>query len=130
MNHVVDRELRREKGKVYTCFVDLKAAFDRVDGKILEKRLKEIGVSNRLKERVMELYMETRNKVKGKKKSSGEFWMATGVRQGCPLSLTLFNIYIANLEMELRRGQVGGVSRKQEDMATFIRGRHCIDGTK
>jgi len=39
---------------------------------------------------------------------SKEFWVKKGVRQGCPLSPTLFNVYIADLEEELRKG-IGGV---------------------
>jgi len=74
---------------------------------ILKKRMKKIGISNRLKERIMETYKEMRNMIKMGEKSSGEFWTKKGVRQGCPMSPTLFNIYMTDLEEEMRREQIG-----------------------
>lgn len=32
-----------------------------------------------------------------------------GLRQGCPMSPTLFNIYVMDLKEELEKGQSGGV---------------------
>lgn len=104
LSHIVDRELGKRKGKVFAYFADLKAAFDRVDRKVLRKRMREIGVSNRLKERIMETYRETRNVVKVGGKCTEEFWMKKEVRQGCTISPTLFNIYVADLEGEMRKG--------------------------
>lgn len=109
LSHIVNRELGKRKGKVFAYFADLKAAFDRVDRKVLRKRMREIGVSNRLKEKIMETYKETRNVVKVGGKCTEEFWTKKGVRQGCPISLTLFNIYLADLEEEMRKGQIGRV---------------------
>lgn len=40
---------------------------------------------------------------------SKEFWTTRGVRQGCPLSPTLYNIYMNDLEKEMRKGKEGGV---------------------
>lgn len=46
-------------------------------------------------------------KVRDKKTES--FWTERGVQQGCQMSPTLFNIYVMNLEEEMRKEQTGGV---------------------
>lgn len=94
---------------VFACFADLKAAFDRIDRKILRERMEKIGISNKLKKRIMETYKETKNVIKVGEKYTEGFWTRKGVRQGCPMSPTLFNIYVADLEEEMERGQTGGV---------------------
>ncbi|KMQ90761.1 rna-directed dna polymerase from mobile element jockey-like protein [Lasius niger] len=43
------------------------------------------------------------------KEESEVFWTERGVKQECPMSPTLFNIYIGDLEEEMRRGQIGGI---------------------
>jgi len=42
-------------------------------------------------------------------KKSSEFWTERGVRQGCPMNPTLFNIYMIDLEEEMEKGQAGGI---------------------
>ncbi|KAI4474151.1 hypothetical protein M0804_014989 [Polistes exclamans] len=67
---------------------DLKKAFDRVDREVLKERMMEIGVVGDVE--------------------SKEFWKEEEVRQSCPLSPILFNIYQADLKEELEKGQIGG----------------------
>lgn len=109
LNHVVDRELGKKRGKVFACFADLKAAFNRVDRRMLKERMEKIGVSETLRKSKMETYKETKNTIKLGERSTEEFWTRKGVRQGCPMSPTLFNIYIADLEEEMRKEQTGEI---------------------
>lgn len=61
MNYVVERRLEKE-GKVIAAFVDLKAVFDLVDRE--RQDVKEVEISKRLRERIMEKYEETRSVVR------------------------------------------------------------------
>jgi len=70
--------------------------------------LKKVGVGE-LRRRIMETYRETKNRVKVGRRKSEEFWTKSGVRQGCPMSPTLFNIYLMDLEAELRKKQEGSM---------------------
>lgn len=109
LNNVANREIKDKGGKLYAFFADLTAAFDKVSRRKLSKIMEEKGISKNLRERIEEIYTETRNKIRVNGKISEKFWMTRGLRQGCPLSPTLFSLYIGNLEEKLRRGQAGGV---------------------
>jgi len=63
--------------------------------------------SEEMIDRVMDVYEETKCVVKIEEKTSNIFWTEKGVRQGCPLSPTLFNNYIADIEGELRKSRGG-----------------------
>lgn len=97
IKHVIGRRIVREKGKVFVFFIDLKAAFDKIDRKILWEGLKKRGINEYLIEKIKETYGETKYRVKVEERMSEYFWTKRGVRQGCPLSPTLFNLYIADL---------------------------------
>lgn len=109
LQHVVERELTKTKGKLYAFFVDLKAAFDKVDRVILWKTMEKMGIQVGLINRVRQIYEETKNVVKVNDTLSEEFWTIEGVRQGCPLSPTLFSILIADMENEMKKRQTGGI---------------------
>lgn len=86
---------------MFIFFVDSKAAFDTADRRKLGEILEKIGIKEHLRRRIM----ETRNIIKSGKNKTKEF----GVSQRCPKSPTLFNIYIMDLEKEMRKEQTGGV---------------------
>lgn len=48
-----------------------------------------------------------------------EFWTEKEVRQGCSLSLTLFNIYVTDLEDEMRKEQFREISVGREKFLTI-----------
>lgn len=109
LKHILDKQVSKGKGKLFACFADLKAAFDRVDRGKLVERMRKMGINEKLTRRVKEIYEDTRNIVRIGNQETREFWTVKGVRQGCPLSPALFNVYVAGLEEELRKGQAEGI---------------------
>lgn len=117
LNYLVNRQIRRKRRKMVAVFIDLKAAFDTVDRSILREMMRRKGIRKDLIGMVEETLRETRCRVKMQGEMGGRFWMARGVRQGCPLNPLLFNILMADLEEQM--GQIKwGVRLKG--------GRKCI----
>ncbi|XP_077278957.1 uncharacterized protein LOC143906639 [Temnothorax americanus] len=69
--------------------------------------MRKIGIEDNSRQRIMETYKKTKNVVKIRDKKTEEFWTGKGLRQGCPLSPNLFNLYIMNLEEGMEKGQAG-----------------------
>ena len=113
LEHLIQLAKER-KEELYAMFVDLKAAFDTVDRRILWEIMRKAGISKYLIERIKELYYETKVRVRVKDDLSEEFWTEIGLRQGCLLSPILFCIYIAGLEQELKKRNIGGVKIRNE----------------
>ena len=82
------------------CFVDYEKAFDRVDWKKLMQALIRLGIDWKDRRLIRNLYMgqKIRIRIEGEYSEPGE--IGRGVRQGCPLSPLLFNIYIEELIRE------------------------------
>jgi len=91
INYLINRQIGRKGGKLIVVFVDLKAAFDSVDRGELIKALRKGGVREGLMERVAEIIRETKSRVRVREELEEGFWMARGVRQGCPLNSLLLN---------------------------------------
>ena len=101
LQHAIDRTRQRRR-PLYCCFVDLTAAFDRVPRHLLWQRLQSRGVSGRMLLAIQALYRDARIVVKVNGHVGDSIATSSGVRQGCPLSPTLFGIYIDALEGWLR----------------------------
>jgi hypothetical protein len=84
--------------KVYSCFVDIRKEFDTVPRDALSQRLRDIGIFETLLVAIMRLN-ESVSRHLGMTHGLSNFIQSTiGVKQGCPLSPTLFEIYIDELE--------------------------------
>jgi hypothetical protein len=84
--------------RLYTCFVDLSKAFDTISRPKLWERLRNLGIGGRMLSALQAYYAEVRECVKTPEGLTDTFSSHLGVKQGCPLSPTLFGLYIDALE--------------------------------
>ena len=121
LKRTIDSELTKERGKVWAFMADLKGAFDRVKREVIWKEMEKIEIEEKLRTRIRELYERTSCKVVIDGKAIGKFETRDGIRQGCPLSPTLFNITMSELETEMRKVQGGIVIGRNEIYSIWIR---------
>ena len=78
---------------IYFCFNDYAKAFHCVDDNKLWKILKEMGIPDHLTYLLRKLYAGQEAAVTTGHETTDWFQIGKGVRQGCILSLCLFNLY-------------------------------------
>jgi hypothetical protein len=114
LNHIIGNEIKKEGSKIYAFFVDLKAAFDNVERDLLWEYLRKKEINEHLVTKIEEIYEETISRVRVDGRVSECFKTYKGVRQGCPLSPSLFAAFIGDIEEMFRKGQAGGVVEGKE----------------
>jgi exonuclease III len=105
--HEVLRRRKREGKTSFLCFIDFRKAFDTVWHDGLWKALWSSGVKGKAWRVVRSLYTSMRASVRLGDKESRKVSMHQGVRQGCPLSPTLFNYFINALAKALQASGFG-----------------------
>ncbi|KAL3683240.1 hypothetical protein R1sor_001262 [Riccia sorocarpa] len=100
---ILCEQARRTKRTLYVLFIDLKKAFDSVPRKLIWEHLISIGVPQELVNSVAALYQQVAIKVGD---SSCDIASTLGVIQGCPLSLTLFGLFIDMLFWQIETGSI------------------------
>lgn len=91
------------KLSTYTCFVDARKAFDRVNRTCLWYKLQSLGIKGNMYNAIKSLYTDVKCYVKlNGTHITRMFSIIQGVKQGCKLSPTLFSIYINDLANELK----------------------------
>lgn len=90
----------KASGKLYCCFVDFKKAFDTVPRGLLWQVL-ERGICGPILDCIKSLYAHDSAAVRNSEGISEIFDCLMGVKQGCPLSATLFGLFVDGLEQHL-----------------------------
>ena len=96
LQHVIDKH-RRLKSPLYLCFVDLKSAYDRVQWPLLWDLLQRLGVQGKMMGAVQSLYDNCLLSMRVSGYTGEGKTPSMGLRQGCPLSATLFGLFIDGL---------------------------------
>ena len=97
----------RNGNEVFSCFMDMKKAFDMVKHSLLFQKLIHKNLSPIFVRLLMKMYMSQVASVRWEKKLSSIFGVTNGVKQGAVLSSILFCIYIDELIKRLRRNKTG-----------------------
>lgn len=109
LKSIIQRSLDVNK-TVYVGFVDLEKAFDRVSWKKLMEILGRMGVDWRDRKLIRELYWNQKVFLRTAVGDTDRMEIGRGVRQGCCLSPTLFNIYSEFMVKEaMAKGKFDGV---------------------
>ena len=83
---------------LYTIFIDLTKAFDRVPHNLLLQKLGYLGIKGHMLEMIRNMYQNTKIHLKlNGERSKNAIAQEQGVRQGDPLSPLLYNLYVADL---------------------------------
>jgi len=87
-------EKRREFNlEIYLLLIDYEKAFDNIKRQVLFNILKSRHIPDSLLKAIVDIYTQNKILIKFNSNLSKLVEINKGVRQGCPLSPTLFNIY-------------------------------------
>ena len=92
---MVVEKVREHNDKAFLLFVDLTKAYDSVARSALWKVLEKLGVPSEMVKMVRSLHEGMKAEVRVGEKKSGSIKVNNGLRQGCTLAPTLFNIYFS-----------------------------------
>ncbi|MCO5548265.1 hypothetical protein L7F22_001722 [Adiantum nelumboides] len=99
---------KARKRRLYCCFVDFCKVFDTIHKERLFQRLQELQIPSEMIWGIHSLYAQVTGRVRCPGGLSDPFASTIGVKQGCPLSPTLFGLYIDKIsDYILRAGGAG-----------------------
>ena len=94
---IIDKTVTQNKKKLYAAFIDFNKAYDRVNRNILFQRLKKLGINGIFLKNLESMYKHTLYSIKVKHGHLDPISSNLGLKQGCPLSPMLFNLFIDDM---------------------------------
>ena len=101
LHNLIEYYCTKLKEKIFSCFIDFSKAFDTVPRHKLFQKLLDNNINGKFYECLVSLYSEDKSCVKLGDNMTKEFQSNQGVKQGCILSPTLFNIFLSDLQSKV-----------------------------
>ena len=98
LNNLIDYYCKRKKKYMYGCFIDFKKAFDSIPRHTLFQKLLDYGINGKFSDCLVNIYTNDIACIKIVENVTPTFIANQGVKQGCILSPTLFNIFLADFQ--------------------------------
>lgn len=95
---IVEKIVKKNKKRLYVVFIDFKKAYDTVNRKLLYEKLKNLGINGTFMRNIEAMYRKTEYCLKMKGGYTPPILSNLGLKQGCPLSPMLFNLYIDDIK--------------------------------
>ena len=97
LKNVVKKYVTIGKGKIYAFFIDFKKTYDSVWHEGLFTKMRKNLLGGKLLDVIRDIYKKTKCAVRIGGNCTQFFSITKGVRQGCPLSPILFNLYVNDI---------------------------------
>ena len=108
--NTITSKYKKECKRTYTVFVDFSKFYDTINHNLLFQKLKSVGIFGNLLSVLKSMYRNLEYSVKLPYKNklvlTKTFAANIGLKQGCPLSPTLANIFLHDIHKELLLGDV------------------------
>ena len=100
----MQEEYQKKDKKLYTCFVDMEKAFDRVPRKVMEWAMRKKDLSQVIVRAVMSLYDDAKTRARVGSALSEEFKVKVGIHEGSVLSPLLFAKVVDVITQKMKKG--------------------------
>ena len=94
---IIEKTLQRNRKRLFTAFIDFRKAYDKVDRDILFEKLKGLGINGIFLRNIEAMYKNVSYSINLKNGHLDPIKSTLGLKQGCPLSPMLFNLYIDDI---------------------------------
>ena len=116
---IIEKVVKKQKGKLYTAFIDFSKAYDTVDRSKLIGCLQSLGINGIFLNNIKAMYENTSYKIKLDNGVLDPIVSNLGLKQGCPLSPMLFNLYIDDMKTIFDK-ECDPVTLQNEDLYHFL----------
>ena len=110
----------QNNGRLYAAFIDFKKAYDTVNRETLLENLKVYGINGRMWENISAIYKTVQYSIKIGNRAMDPISSNLGLKQGCPLSPILFNLYINNIADYLTSKPEDSVTLQDNNISHFL----------
>jgi hypothetical protein len=107
--------------ETHLLFIDYETAFDNIQRQILFNILKSRNIPGTMLKAKVDIYTQNKMLIKFNNKLSKSVEINKGVRQVCPLSPTLFNIYLDEIIAKWQKQDMTGIKlSKNQQLSTLL----------